>query len=94
MISDSLTNQLPPLGSSSRELRIVEESWDAGRTQLTLEVSGRAGAHYELNVWNPSQISSVEGATDHRDGRLEIQMPKGDPEAYVPEKVVIHFLRP
>ena len=89
----SLLNQLPPLGSSSRELRIVEESWDAGRTQLTLDVSGRAGAHYELNVWNPSQIASVEGATDRGDGKLEIQMPKGDPEAYIPEKVVIHFLR-
>lgn len=90
----TLANQLPPLGSASRELRIVEESWDAGRTQLTLGVSGRSGAHYELNVWNPSQIASVEGATKGGDGKLEIQMPKGDPEVYIPEKVVIHFLRP
>ena len=86
-----LSNELPPLGSASREARILDESWDAPRTQLTLNITGRSEARYELEVWNPAQISSVEGAVLGKDGKLHFEMPKGDPEAYVAQKVVIHF---
>lgn len=86
-----LSNELPPLGSASRELRVLDESWDASRTQLTLNITGRSEARYELEVWNPAQISSVEGAVLGKDGKLHFEMPKGDPEAYVAQKVVIHF---
>ncbi len=34
-------------------LRVVSESWNPAHNQLTLEVSGRAGGRYELQVWNP-----------------------------------------
>jgi glycogen debranching enzyme len=87
----TLSNELPPLGSGSRDLRILDESWDAPKTQLTLSLSGRSGATYELEVWNSPQILSVEGAVLSKDGKLHLEMPKGDPEAYVPQKVVIHF---
>ena len=40
----SLANELPPLGSASRGLRVLSESWNASKNQLTLEVSGLAGA--------------------------------------------------
>ena len=89
----TLTNELPPLGSASRGLRITSESWDSTKTQLTLEVSGLSGAQYELGIWNPSQISSVDGATVSRLGRLEIVMPKGAPGAYAAQKIVIHVRR-
>ncbi len=90
----TLSNELPPLGSASRELRILDESWDASRTQLTLNVSGRSGARYELDVWNPSQILSVDQAVLGKDAKLYLEMPKGDPEAYVSQRVVIHFRHP
>src|SRR5579859_3567555 len=88
----TLSNALPPLGSASRGLRILSESWNDSRSQLTLDVSGRAGARYELDVWNPSQVSSVEGAVLSKFGKLEIQMPSGAAESYVPQKIVIHLI--
>jgi glycogen debranching enzyme len=90
----ALWNNLPALGSASRGLRVISESWNASRTQLTLDVSGLAGSRYELGVWNPGQIRSVEEAVVTKIGKLEIQMPQGIPDAYVAEKVVIHFVRP
>ena len=89
----SLTNELPPLGSASRGLRVVSESWNPLKTSLTLEVSGRSGGRYSLDVWNPSQISSVEGGVVTRLGRLEIEMPQGESDSYSHQKVVIHFGR-
>jgi hypothetical protein len=89
----ALSNELPPLGSASRGLRVLSESWNASRTQLTLEVSGLAGNRYQLDVWNPGQISSVEGATLTKLGKLEIQMPQPASDSYLQQKVVIHFGR-
>ena len=88
----SLTNDLPALGSASRGLRVVSESWNASRTELTLDLSGLAGTRYELGVWNPSQISSVDGAVLTKPGKLEIQIPQ-ESDSYVRQKVVIHFGR-
>jgi hypothetical protein len=90
----ALSNELPALGSASRGLRILSESWNASRSQLTLDVSGLTGSRYELGIWNPGQISSAEGAVVTKLGKLEIQMPQGAADAYVLEKVVIHFARP
>jgi glycogen debranching enzyme len=90
----ALANELPALGSASRGLRVLSESWNASKTALTLDVSGRAGSHYELSVWNPSQVATVEGAILSKVGELDIQMPEGVADAYVHEKVVVHFARP
>jgi glycogen debranching enzyme len=88
----ALLNELPPLGSASRGLRILSESWNQARTEVTLETSGRGGSSYEMNVWNPAQISSAEGALLNKAGKLEITMPAGQ-DSYVSQKVVIHFTR-
>ena len=88
----TLSNALPALGSASRGLRVLSESWNDSRSQLTLDVSGRAGGRYELDVWNPGQVSSVEGAVLSKFGKLEIQMSEGPAESYVPQKIVIHLL--
>ncbi len=89
----ALANELPPLGSASRSLRVLSESWNALKTQLTLEVSGRAGISYQMNVWNPGEISSVDGAVLTKSGKLEIQIPQGTADSYSQQKVVIHFGR-
>jgi glycogen debranching enzyme len=88
----TLSNALPALGSASRGLRILSESWNVSRSQLTLDVSGRAGGRYELDVWNSPQVSSVEGAVLSKFGKLEIQMPEGAAESYVAQKIVIHLI--
>ena len=90
----TLSNELPDLGSASRGLRVISETWNASRNQLMLDVSGRRGSRYELEVWNPGQVSSVEGGSLSRSGKLEIEMAEGAAESYVPQKVVIHFGRP
>jgi len=89
----TVTNELPPLGSASRGLRVISEIWNNARNQLTLEVSGRAGSRYELGVWNAGQVSSVDGGTLTKSGKLEIQMPQGDPESYTSQSVILHFAR-
>ncbi|MGA7752355.1 MAG: hypothetical protein WCB05_05970 [Candidatus Sulfotelmatobacter sp.] len=87
----SLANELPPLGSASHGLRVLSESWNAPRNRLTLEISGLAGHLYELAVWNPAQVSSVEGGTLSEAGKLEVQMPQAATDSYVPQKVILHF---
>jgi GH15 family glucan-1,4-alpha-glucosidase len=87
----SLANELPPLGSASRGLRVLSESWNASKDQLTLELSGLAGQRYQLSAWNPTQVSSVDGGTLSRTGKLEIQMPQAATDSYVPQKVTLHF---
>ena len=87
----SFDNQLPPLGSASRALRVLSESWNTSRTLLTISVSGRPGATYEMVVWNPAQISSVEGANLSTAGKLEIKFPPAQSDAYVEQKVLIRF---
>ena len=89
----TLSNQLPPLGSASRELRVLSESWNAARNQLTLEVSGLAGTRYAFGVWNSAQVSSVEGGILTKLGTLEMQMPPGAEDSYVRSKVIVHFGR-
>jgi glycogen debranching enzyme len=90
----ALSNQLPPLGSTSQGLRIVSESWNAARTQLTLEVSGEPARSYDIEVWNPAQIAAVDGGAVTKRGRLKIQFAAGANEGYAHQKVIIHFLNP
>ncbi len=89
----TLANELPSLGSASRGLRVVSESWNSSRSQLTLGVSGLEGHRYELSVWNPAQVSSVEGAVLTKAGKLEISMPEGTADSYMLQKVIVHFER-
>lgn len=86
----SLTNDLPPLGSTSRGLLVLSESWNSNRTQLTLQVSGRQGRQYVMAVWLPEQIMSVDGAT-LADSTLHVQVPEGADQEYAQKKIVIHF---
>ena len=47
--------------------------------------------NYELGVWNPGQISSVEGAVLTKQGNIRITMPMGKSGEYLHHSVVIHF---
>lgn len=87
------SNKLPPLGGASRELRILSQSWNAARNQLTLEISGLAGRQYELSLWNAAQINSVEGAELDKSGRLQVHLPAAGENAYIHEQIVIHLAK-
>jgi len=85
---------LPALGSASRGLRILSETWSAWRDQLSLEVSGAAGGEYELSVWNAGLIQKVEGAEFHAGtakGTIGVRIPRSNSEAYPHVKIVVHF---
>ncbi len=84
------SNSLPALGNPSRGLRVISESWTASHDTLTLEVAGVAGASYELAIWNPGQIASVEGAK-LKHGNLLLQTPANSAEPYPRQKITIHF---
>jgi hypothetical protein len=73
---------------------VVSESWNATHNQLSLDVSGNPARHYDLAVWNPTQITSVEGATLTNAGQLQIEFSGEANDTYVRQKVVIHFARP
>ena len=89
----SLANELPPLGGSSRELRVISNTWNSARDQLTLEVSGVPSGAYELSVWNPEQIDHVQGATLTKQGNLRIEIPASNEKQYAHHSVTIHFTK-
>ena len=72
--------ELPALGSTSRGLRVLAESWTQARDSLSLELSGTAGETYELSAWNPRQILSVEGAELEKGtaqmSKVRVQLPE------------------
>jgi len=93
--SISYTATLPHVGSPSQGLRVTGEGWSPNRDMLTLNVSGRPGAAYDLAVWNPAQIASMDGAQLARDdqGRevIRINFPPSQSTSYVNSKVTVHF---
>ena len=86
----SYANLLPSLGSPSLGLRLVSDSWSASGDAESLEFVGTAGVRYELSVWNPGQIASVDGA-EIRNEKLVVNMHSSTSDAYSHEKIVIHF---
>jgi len=85
---------LPRLGSGSEGLRVLSETWTRQRDALTLELTGSAGAEYELAV-TPGQLTSVDGAGPVRSESgvqaVRVRFPAGEPGTYVKTKVVFHF---
>ena len=92
----SLSPVLPSLGSASAGLRVLSESWTPSRDSLTLEVAGAQGKQYEIGIWNPAQVASVEGAelvrSNANSGLMNVRIPANGSETYPREKIVIHFV--
>ena len=90
----SYDSSLPRLGSGSEGLRLLSQSWTPRRDTLTLELTGRAGAEYELAV-DPGQLTSVDGAGSvHSESGVQavrVRFPAGEPGTYVKTRVVFHF---
>jgi len=86
----SYSNSLPVLGSSSRELHVISESWSGAHDSLTLEVAGISGSQYQLAVWNPGQVTSVDGG-QMKNGKLSVEFSPEHGDTYSRQKVTIHF---
>jgi len=89
-----LANELPSLGDTSHALRVISESWNVERNRLRVVVSGVPGGEYEIGVWNPSQIASVENAALTKQGKIRIEIPSGGGDEYLHRVMVIHFGSP
>ena len=92
----NVSSDLPPLGERSQGLRVISESWDPKNQSLTVNVSGMPGKRYDLMLWNPGQVASVEGGKlireKNAETRLQVELPGTDYSSYVDGKVLIHFL--
>lgn len=91
-------SDLPSLGSTSQGLRIVSESWNTSRDTLTLEVASAANGSYNLKVWNPDQITTVDGGRllradegDLHTATLQITVQADKDGSYFHRTVAIHF---
>jgi glycogen debranching enzyme len=89
--------RLPELGSESSDLRVLSEEMGDATTPMELITAGRAGATYDLAVWNPALIDSVRGAELVEDAsggaKLRIHFEAKAGENYPHQRVVI-FLHP
>ncbi|HYL63399.1 MAG TPA: hypothetical protein VE077_12340 [Candidatus Methylomirabilis sp.] len=88
-------SRLPKLGSASSDLRIISEEMGDVTAPMVLETSGRPGATYDMTVWNPGLIDSVDGAALVKDSdghtKLRIRFAENANEDYVHQKIVIHL---
>jgi len=76
-------------------LRVLSQSWTGN--SLEVAIAGAAGATYEIPVWNPRQIATVDGAVllkkDAESGALRISIPAGGTEPHPREKIIIQFVK-
>ncbi len=86
---------LPKLGETSQGLRFLSESWSAARDTLSVEASGTPGASYELSLWNPKQIRSMDGAklleTPDHATVARVQLPAQTSGESARATIVFHF---
>jgi hypothetical protein len=77
----SIPSGLPQLGSASRGLRVLSETWSVTKDRLELEIAGVQGSTYELGTWNAGQLSRVEGAEWNKGvggrGQVRVHLPAG-----------------
>jgi hypothetical protein len=75
----------------------MAESWALAHDSLTLDVSGAQGKQYGVGMWNPAQITSVEGAelvpakSGAEKTTIKVQIPANATELYGRERIIIHF---
>jgi glycogen debranching enzyme len=90
--------RLPELGSESSDLRVLSEEMGDATAPMELITAGRAGATYDLAVWNPLLIDSVRGAELVKDAsggaKLRIHFEAKAGEDYAHQRVVIFFHPP
>jgi len=88
-------NELPPLGTTSVNLKISREQWSANNRELKVRVAGIGGRRYELHAYG-ARIASVGGGELKQAGSgmqtIEISFASGaDPGKYMERELTIRF---
>lgn len=87
--------ELPLLGERSHGVRVLSTTWTPRHDALHVSVAGTAGQHYELGVWNPRQISTVDGAdlipVDESHAKLRFLLPPSSAGRVSQSEISIHF---
>jgi glycogen debranching enzyme len=90
-----VSNALPGLGNPSEGLRVLSESWNPTHTQMRLALAGVSGETYELSVFNPAQIASIEGGKLNKStpdqATVSVEFPAATPADYVHKDLVFKF---
>jgi hypothetical protein len=76
----AVPGDLPALGATSQNLKVVNESWDVAEATVVYELAGVSGREYILPVHGAARIARVEGAKliQTSDGpALRVQLPPG-----------------
>ena len=92
----SLENSLPLLGSPSRGMRILSETWSPAKDRLEIEVAGAANQEYILKLWNAASLERSEGAQLNFPRNaigpfLSVRIPASDRETYPHARIVLYF---
>ena len=84
---------LPPLGETSRNLKVVSESWTSTNDAVTYDLAGLGGMTYDIGT-RGSSITSVEGAEVVQTDRGTVIRVRfaGGPD-YQHQKVTVHLGR-
>jgi len=88
-------NELPPLGTTSVNLKISREQWSANNRELKVRVAGIGGRRYEVHAYG-ARIASVGGGELKQAGSgmqtIEISFASGaDPGKYMERELTIRF---
>jgi hypothetical protein len=84
-----LEQDLPELGSRSKNLKVISETWSASNDSVAYELAGISGNTYDIGV--RGNLEKVEGAELSKDGRmLRVTIPAGE-AGYRHTRVAIHF---
>ncbi len=84
---------VPIPGDSSRQLKILRVSWDRAADRFVIDVEGRSGNKYTLELLTPRKPVRVEGAqweASEHGGKLIIDFPSGS-QVYVHHTVTLHM---
>ena len=98
IVAFGMTRRRDSAADADEGLRVLAETWNPSRTQLTLSLSGLTGKAYEMSVWNSSQVTSVKGgkleAAGPDQGKLVVEFPSATTESYVHQDLVLNFAVP
>jgi hypothetical protein len=76
-------------------MRILSESWSPARDALSVDVSGMPGVAYDLALWNPKQIRSMDGAelleTPDHGTVARVQLPAQPSGDFARATIIFHF---
>jgi glycogen debranching enzyme len=90
----SYDSHLPLWGETSQGLRVLSQEWSSTRDNLTVHVSGVPGSVYNLSLWNPHEIHSVDGARLLEMGDqsfAQIVIPASTASSVAETSVIFHF---